>query len=276
MDVSGDFEKQLIQGVEVIVWQWMKSDKHMDKNILKKRKSLKDKIGGENKNMPMLDMKMTNSRLEYCDIIMATENFKPWQAAVRQFYSSAAITETGISGGIQYTVTVENNALATLSFYHKTNRIMIQPINCEEANLLLVLRDIPAIRALLVEEKQVDHITVKPVYQTTPCKSNSSTSTRDTHNEPAASNMVVILPPLEGEQTQTCSRGQHQETDNPSVSTEQNIIHISEMLCFMQNRLLSLPVDYVIKGCLDFYSATTISIEKQKLFNPTEGHRPSR
>jgi hypothetical protein len=51
---------------------------------------------------------------------------------------------------------------------------------------------------------------------------------------------------------------------------------IDELLCFMQNKMRSLPVDNVIKLCLDFYSPEQIESSKLKLYTHTESCRDSR
>ena len=48
---------------------------------------------------------------------------------------------------------------------------------------------------------------------------------------------------------------------------------INELLCFAHNRLQRLPVDFVVKLCVGFYSDDEIYIAKRTLYDTTEGKR---
>ena len=48
---------------------------------------------------------------------------------------------------------------------------------------------------------------------------------------------------------------------------------INELLCFAHNRLQRLPVDFIVKLCVGFYSDDEIYIAKRTLYDTTEGIR---
>ncbi len=104
-----------------------------------------------------------------------------------------------------------------------------------------------------------------------------------------AENMTVILPPLTEKRPHTmqCSLGHTsgvklQELVTKDINTQTDLetsideVYVDELLCFMQNRMLTGLGDLIVKLCSDWFSETEISKSKIRLFQHTEGIRPSR
>ena len=62
---------------------------------------LKDEVGRENINIPMLDVKQEGGGLAYCDIIIYTDNVTAWDQAIRKYYKDWSLSDKIISGGHQ-------------------------------------------------------------------------------------------------------------------------------------------------------------------------------
>ena len=282
MDTTDEFKHTTVEGVPVIVWRWLPTDKKADKEEKRNRKTMKNKIGQENMDKPMLDMKMTSKGLQYCDIVLRSSKITKWQTSIRSFYNSHTVEEKETKGCVQFVIVAGEWPLATVAFYKKTQTIMIQPGDCDESKLIMVLKDLPAIEALLTaNDDHIESITDKsPPVDEVQSKDGGNINAPAGSNFPyVEGNLVVELPPLtrmtEKDKTINPNASGHHGVTCPSQSIEKQS-HIDELLCFIQNRLLTLPVDNVIKVCMDFYSPNEISSSKQKLFDHTNGCRPSR
>ena len=174
MEISNELEHRTVDGVLVIVWRHRKDPSTAEK---RRRKKQKETIGAQSLNKPMLDMRMMRQGLEFCDIVIYTEDLIQWQDSIKQYYSRKEITECIISRGTQIVVAEEDIVQCTFNFFKRTKCIVINPGDNEESKLLQTLRDLPDIN-------RIRELTTTQLSQDRLC---------DT--EPAAEKMVVKLPP---------------------------------------------------------------------------------
>jgi hypothetical protein len=85
-------------GVSVIVWEHVPKDVNTSAKKTE-RKQQKDKVGAENNNVPMLDMKQAKAGLEYCDIIIYSDNVETWKMAIHEYFRDYSISEKLIQRG---------------------------------------------------------------------------------------------------------------------------------------------------------------------------------
>jgi hypothetical protein len=72
-EVNNEFELREVEGINCIVWKCETGNMQTGKKAKsegKRRKNVKDRVGKEYKNMPMLDSRQVMQDLEYCDIII--------------------------------------------------------------------------------------------------------------------------------------------------------------------------------------------------------------
>ena len=82
----------MIRGVNTIAWKWFKTGSPAAGT---KRRKLKVEIGRKHLDMPMLDMRHSKNHLEFCDIVISTDNIQTWQKAIHQFYGiNSALLKT--------------------------------------------------------------------------------------------------------------------------------------------------------------------------------------
>ena len=146
MEITGDFEKHAVCGVETIVWKWLKAD--CQKNEQKRRKLLKEQTDQKCLDVPMLDMRKIKNCLEFCDIVINTANLKTWQTSFQMFYGTDSVQIKDMSSGVKLIISKSGKHLATITLYSATNRLLIQSGDNQKKNFMKVLRDIPAIRDL--------------------------------------------------------------------------------------------------------------------------------
>lgn len=132
------YKRIKVQGVECIVWLYNTNSENLSNSVKRARKKEKDEVGGRNLDVPMLDTKTVRNSRQYCDLIMITNNLTAWEAAVRNQFLSHHQTTRKISGGEQISLTCSKTGLPfiTVTLYPGTKKIMIQPGQRSEANLL--------------------------------------------------------------------------------------------------------------------------------------------
>lgn len=132
-----------IQGSICIVWLFNTNDEEISK-------SAKDEVGLQNMEVPMLDTRRDQDSMVYCDIILYTDHVTGWEAAIRnQFISYHQITRK-VTGGQQISFSSSNTGtpFCTVNFYPGTKKIMIQPGQRLESNLLKWLSYYPAMKVI--------------------------------------------------------------------------------------------------------------------------------
>jgi hypothetical protein len=106
-----------------------------------KRRSYKDKIGQSKIDTLMLDRKTSKTgQLEFCDSILITSNLNKWLQAINNNLEDLGMVRDVkyIPGGIQDTWRQNNNNILTIHSYEARNKIMVQPGQHKEDNLILI------------------------------------------------------------------------------------------------------------------------------------------
>ena len=333
-----EFEWTNLHGVSCIVWLANTTQDDLTKKtrqVLKKRKT---DLGNSNPDIPILDVCFRHGHKEYCDIIIHSENVNEWEQQLKMCFKPKVytlVTKTAKTAR-QMVVKKNNEDILVIHFYYKQSKLMIQPGNSKEKNLLDFIKIIPSIRNLPHGENdnadetqsriasQLENMEtskkfgIHNIYNTTPVGNGKSVS--DDH-VPACQLTVNIPPPKQqvahakksssnvsddnvsiestsstGNATreyiadvnhkQFLSVEAGEETDGNSVDTTTitldassqttSSVHIDELLCFVQNRMLTGPSDFISKLCTDFYSDDTIKHSKSLLFQHTVGIRPDK
>ena len=142
--MATNYQWVTVQGVKCIVLTASSEGlSHREKRVLKK---LKNKLGEDNLDTPILDTKQCGPHREYCDIILYTNNVEKWEKSLtKAFITCRQITKKLPAGNYQIIVSNEadSGTLFTACIYPTSKKIMIQPGMCEEGNLLRVLKKIP-------------------------------------------------------------------------------------------------------------------------------------
>ena len=91
----------------------------------------------------------------------------------------------------------------------------------------------------------------------------------------------MSLPPLKEPAQQQDESAQSNNTQakptSPITSNDgPKDIHVNELLCFLQNKLETLPKDIVTKYCVDFFKPEEISAAKDLLFHTVRTSRRNR
>ena len=110
-DFSSHYNMVTISGVRCVEWNFQTIPDDMSKANKDKerarRRRIKDYVGLENLDTPMLDSKMGRNGSEYCDILIITEQTSEWEAAMIAHFSSLGYTydkKTFRSTGFQVTL----------------------------------------------------------------------------------------------------------------------------------------------------------------------------
>ena len=287
MEVVGEFERTIINNVGVIVW---KHHRRLTRGAATKRKNLKERVGLSNLDVPMLDMRMVNNELEFCDFTITVDDVILWKEAIVEFYSQllgyAFVKHRRVKDGNKVTILDKTKVQATFTIFSNTKVIMVQPGDYKEKNLMATLKQIPDIIEVC------DFLSM-------------SSKDRSFKEEPTAEQLTVKLPPL-SQQSSKCvnqekQKAQHctatgseaesltterprsvtphsTKSDNQNTPKEKHsdkTVHVNEILCFIQNKSRSLPLDMVTKLCIDFYNAAEIRKAKRELYDLTESSLPS-
>ena len=136
--IESDEHKWLtVRGTRCIVSQFL----HLAKTQKKendRRRAIKDKLGKVHKDIIMLDSKGSGTSRAFCNGIIYSDNVLTWDQAFKRYYSSFEHTVKTQSGGHQRLLRDRESGemYLSVSFYVKTHKLMVQPGNKEEENLL--------------------------------------------------------------------------------------------------------------------------------------------
>ena len=275
MEVASEYEHTFIQGVSVIVWKYNSGG---NKTLKRKRKQLKEKVGAEFPDKPMLDQQSKKGRLEFCDIVFTTENVNDWREAVKTFYKKHTITEHRMEGGIQYAVTTKDNLQCKYAFYDNTKCVMIQPGDHSERKLMKTLKQFPEINSLRQQKREP---TDKPCSSEQEAKESPSIWGSSGETNAQCEGLVVNLPPIT-RQALRAMKDKENSSMQQVVGSEKihaatqtsKTMYVDELLCYIRNRIDVLPTEHVIRHCLAFYNDEEIVLAQQKIFTDTKQHLP--
>ena len=91
------------------------------------------------------DTRKSLAGMEYCNLIIYTEDTNAWEQAIREQYSAYEQHTVALQGGHQITIRRKDNGALSIvvSVYPQNGKLMIQPGEEDEENLLEVLRGFP-------------------------------------------------------------------------------------------------------------------------------------
>jgi ribA/ribD-fused uncharacterized protein len=132
-----------VEGVKCVCW---KVDPQNEKERATRRK-VKEKLGKVHKEILMIDTKQGSSQREICDIIFTTDKIDHWEDQFINWYKSKYTQGSSyINGGFQHAWKKDGTTVVTMNFYTSKNRIMVQPGQQEEKNILQFIRDFKEIQ----------------------------------------------------------------------------------------------------------------------------------
>lgn len=121
-----------------------------------KRRRYKEAI--KLKDTLMLDSKHKSlGKREICDGIIVVDKMDNFELIVTNYYKNKGFSysERSVSGGIQHAWSSAESLYITISYYASKNKVMVQPGNRLESNMLQFVKDFKEIKAILVPNKQI-------------------------------------------------------------------------------------------------------------------------
>jgi hypothetical protein len=172
-EACAEYKWDRVCNVDCIVW--MHDSSHGSKKLQAKRRKEKGNVGKVNRCIPMLDTKRShNGDYEYCDIIIHVDDTHTWLTALEHQYAHMHWEKRLLNGGFQRILINEDVVFITISGYTKTKKMMIQPGNRDEDNLLAWLKDFPEIK-----QAALDIVTKKVSADTVPKKTTTDGITKE-------------------------------------------------------------------------------------------------
>lgn len=138
MEDSNKYKHIAVQGVNCIVCLFNTNENEISKSAKRARRKEKDDVGRQNPDIPMLDTTKHGTSRAYCDIIVYTNSIKEWECAIRKKFINFHQKTRRITGGeqISFTSSTDGHLFVTVNLYSCTKKLMIQPGNRDESNLL--------------------------------------------------------------------------------------------------------------------------------------------
>ena len=160
-DNDNEWYFKYIEGVQCLCW---KVEPQNEKERTGRRK-LKEKLGKQHKDTLMIDTKQgqSSSEREICDIIFTTDNIEQWEDQFNNFYKSKQYTKVSsyINGGFQHAWKNDGVTVITMNFYKK--RIMVQPGQQEEKNMLQFIGDFKEVQDITQPKSVVYNSDLGPI-----------------------------------------------------------------------------------------------------------------
>ena len=295
---SGNYDQYFtwdtINNVKCIVWKFPRDVKG------DKRRSIKDKVANNHLDTVMLDVKKVKNVFAYTDAIFVSENVSKWLNRMVSLYSTRGLKQecVNLPGGIQYnwSDSEAGTPYITANIYDMKSKIMIQPGNREESNLLEWLNDFN----LMKQADNVNNNAFKPASASSPTPTDAtrtlSNSDCDAAMDSRSSARSPKLPddrppvimPTSGKKGvadtgHNVSSGQ--STSSTSTVNKENAtgdiekVIVNEFLCFTLCKMQYLPKDILSNLCTKFYDTQVIADGKKILFDtvkPSERHKLRR
>ena len=151
-----------VEGVQCAIWKAKTNDNvsTSEQKQDKPNKKEKDKFGNNNKDIPIRNTRRTRTGGEYCNMIIYTDDVNVWEQVIRKLYAHHKQTTVTLQGGHQIFIKDKDDSalFVAVSVYPQTSKLMIQPGEENEDNLLMVLQNFPSLLRDMKEKKQeMDH-----------------------------------------------------------------------------------------------------------------------
>ena len=286
-----DYKWLKVQGTQCVVWQFDTKLKNPKKES-ERRKNIKDKVGKLHTETVMLDSKGTGTLRAFCDGIIYSDNILLWDESFKEFYANFDHKVKSESVGHQRIISEKESGVIYLavSFYVKTRKVMVQPGQKEEANLLKWVNEFPLLKAVYSrlckadgnerggllnpaphqgEPQGADEISLPSANPQVHPSAESSTPSNSQSDIASAKSSTV--PPVPPESANLQAQRSDNDLGDQQSGANCDVVIVNELLCYIQNRINVLPFDHVVKLCTDFYSEEVITSSKQLLFSKCQG-----
>ena len=158
---SAYYELVTLHGNECIEWKFPELSGQNDKKEKAWRRRIKDYVGLEYLDMPMLDRKKSNSGLVYSDIIVTTDVIIDWENLMTTHYSNIGyrMDKKQLSTyGHQLTWFDDDTPVVSINFYPGKKKYMVQPGGRDPARLDEWLRNYANWKLNLPETTEAEQI----------------------------------------------------------------------------------------------------------------------
>lgn len=255
-----------VEGVNCICWKFSDIEDNSAK-ASKRRREVKQTVGHKYLDVPLLDSKQGEKGKVFCDVILFSNNIEQWEDVLTAHYTSLGYTtETKtLSGGHQTNWKDGENIVVALSFWPQSNKLMLQPGQQVEARITEWLATFPNLKESVMSGKP--HAEVDIVDVATQQQPDASSGDGEMHVKPSIngseSEAIAGLP--------TDSTDSHQ-VESSSHETAKLVVKlpakpiINEVLCFVQNKVQTVPKDTLAQVCADFYDFKVINAAKELLY----------
>ena len=153
-----EYEWTNLHGVKCIIWLPSTTSDNVDKKSKTVIKRRKNDLGKSNLDTPILDVCHRSGRREFCDAIIYSDNVKAWENSLRICYKeNEMVTKTTATAKQIVFINRDNGEdILVIHIYYKQCKIMVQPGNIKEKNLIDFIKLIPSLRSLPNETDQIE------------------------------------------------------------------------------------------------------------------------
>lgn len=250
-----EFDLCLVEGVSCVSWTFHDIDDNSSK-ATKRRRDVKNAVGTNLHDVPLLDSKHILNGRAYCDIIIFTKHIDKWEKVICQYYDSngsVASDPKPISNGHMITWSNGDSPVMSASFWPESQKFMLQPGDQHEKHLLKWIHDFPSLKGEVFGHME---------------GSEDACYNNDVHphdNEIGSKDLCILDSTTSHEQPQSVSSSQISNTEELVVKLPPPKPYINELLCYVQNKVESCPRDTLAQICSDFYSFDVIKSAKELL-----------
>ena len=151
MAMAGLYTKLAIGGVNCLLWLHNTTTKTTTGSEKRKLKKQKNELGTKNLETPILDQRINNNHTEYCDAIIHSDHLDKWEIAIRNCFAQSKLnTSNSTNGNKKIVIRNRENTEDQLiiHLYTSAYKLMVQPGNFSEKNLLDFIKLIPSLQPL--------------------------------------------------------------------------------------------------------------------------------
>ena len=324
-NMTNYYEWVTVEQVACILWKAKTGDTGGIPRQQDLNRKEKEKIGRNNKDVPILDTRMESGRNVYCNIIIYTSDVTRWANAIKKVYEKTHKHSIGpLQGGYQLQIykTDSTDRFLSVGVFTNSMKLMIQPGQRGENDLLKFLRSYQDMLILTNSESDSDSDSEKNESDSDPdseksddctderllnCTDDTCTCSDKTLLENCTDEILLqqsgnkdsctcsdttllenctdeILLQQSGnkdsgsdtsstttdKETQANTRPElniHREKELMNTGTQSSMLVHNELLCYLKHQLKQVPVDSLIKLCVDFYSKEDILQARRILFD---------
>ena len=283
---SKQYTTEEVSGTACIIWHFPELatfNQNAAKKEKERRRKVKDSIGADMKDIPMMDSRLCSNGKEYCDAIVYTDTPDRLATALTDIYEADSHTtkRRTITGGYQLLWHKDDILSVSLSVFK--NKLMAQPGLNDQGNLLEWVSRFSRARGKLANPSISSPSAVDD--RPDPPPSRESTPTDDLLNPqttpqamttsflPAARLVVSNIPPEPAVPEQNTNQSPatlpgkvSTNSDKTDTPVQKSLTITNEMLCYLQNKIESLPMDILAKACAGHYSGDEIKATKKLFF----------